>query len=46
VRVHPDRLEIRAVDADGHTIDRMRRLRSEDPGCRADGWPRQHQRST
>jgi hypothetical protein len=46
VRVRPDRLEIRAVDADGHTIDRMRRLRSDDPGCRADGWPRQHQRST
>jgi len=44
VRVRPDRLDIRAVGPDGHTIDRMRRLRSDDPGCRADGWPRQHQR--
>ena len=44
VRVRPDRIEVRAVGADGHTIDRMRRLRSEDPGCRADGWPRQHSR--
>ncbi len=44
VRVWPDRFEIRAVGPDGHTLDRVRRLRAVDPGCRATGWPRQHRR--
>jgi hypothetical protein len=44
IRVAPDRIDLRAVDAEGHTIDRFRRLRSEDPGCRATGWPRQRGR--
>jgi hypothetical protein len=44
IRVTPDRIDLRAVDADGHTIDRVRRLRSVDPGCRATGWPRQRGR--
>ena len=45
VRVSPDRLEVRAVGADGRTIDRLRRQRGVDPGCRAQGWPRQQPRS-
>lgn len=45
VRVTRDRLEVRAVDADGHTIDRLRRQRGIDPGCRSQGWPRQHPRT-
>lgn len=44
VRVWPDRFEVRAVGPDGHTIDRVRRVRSADPGCRATGWPRQRRR--
>ncbi len=44
VRVFPDRLEVRAVGPDGRTIDRMRRIRAVDPGCRAGGWPRQRGR--
>ena len=44
VRVWPDRFEVRAVGPDGLTLDRARRVRAVDPGCRADGWPRQHRR--
>ncbi len=46
VRVWPDRLEVRAVGADGQTIDRVRRVRATDPGCRATGWPRQRKRKS
>ena len=44
VRVSADWLDIRAVGADGHTIDHVRRARSADLTCRADGWPRQNWR--
>jgi hypothetical protein len=42
VRVSSDWLDIRAVGADGHTIDHVRRARAADLPCRAEGWPRQH----
>jgi len=45
VRVSPDWIDIRAVTPDGRTIDHVRRLRTLDPGCRADGWPRQRWRA-
>jgi Calcineurin-like phosphoesterase len=44
VRVWPDRFEIRAISPEGHTLDRVRRVRAIDPGCRPSGWPRQHWR--
>jgi acid phosphatase type 7 len=44
VRVSREWLDIRAVGADGHTIDHVRRARGADLPCRADGWPRQHYR--
>lgn len=44
VRVRPDRITVRAVGPEGRTLDRMRIVRGVDPGCRADGWPRQRGR--
>jgi hypothetical protein len=44
VRVSRDRLDVRAVGVDGRTLDRLRRERGIDPGCRAQGWPRQRPR--
>jgi acid phosphatase type 7 len=41
VRVSADWLDIRAVGADGHTIDHSRRARSADPTCYGEGWPKQ-----
>ncbi len=40
VRVTRDTLTVRAVGPDGRTLDRVRRRRGVDPGCRADGWPK------
>jgi len=40
IRVSAEWLDVRAVGADGHTIDRMRRARSADLTCRGEGWPR------
>src|SRR5262249_54273204 len=44
IRVTKDWIDVRAVGPDGHTIDRWRRIRNVDPGCRNSGWPRQHGR--
>ena len=41
VRVSADWLDIRAVGADGHTIDHARRARSADLTCYGEGWPKQ-----
>lgn len=39
VTVSPERLDIRAIDLDGHVLDRFRRLRASPPPCRPGGWP-------
>jgi hypothetical protein len=44
IRVTKDWIDVRAVGPDGHTIDRWRRIRNVDPGCRNAGWPRQRGR--
>jgi len=39
VTVSADRLDIRAIDLEGHVIDRVERLRASPPPCHRDGWP-------
>jgi hypothetical protein len=38
VTVAPDAIELRAIDVEGRTLDRVRRPRGAGP-CRAEGWP-------
>ena len=40
VRVAPTRLDIRAIDLDGHVLDHVHRSVGAVTPCRASGWPR------
>jgi len=39
VRVTPDRIDVRAVTPEGHTLDHFRRSRAQPGDCVAKGWP-------